>query len=223
MQEDVSAKRARLVKALTSLRAILDHGPQEQFPFGIAYTDHSARGAAYPRANQARLAVVAARAAIAGGDQTTGFLDVSLAPRRTLEELDHFLLFDVGQLDRLPAPRSILRKLHESIKDWAALETIRRRAVKPRKPRNSRKTDRSGADRRRVQGQHRGGSKTPWTGPEHGSRSLQGGAGQTRQRGLSVQRQDTVACPGSAGARGRCRHRRPAARQRRRGTRGTKS
>jgi len=44
-------------------------------------------------------------------------VDVTIAPRRQLLEIERFILEDVGQLDRLPAPPSYQRKLRQFIED----------------------------------------------------------------------------------------------------------
>ena len=44
-------------------------------------------------------------------------VDVTIAPRRQLLEIERFILEDVGQLDRLPAAPSFPRKLRQFIED----------------------------------------------------------------------------------------------------------
>jgi DNA-binding CsgD family transcriptional regulator len=140
MQDNSSAARARLVDALKTLRATLARGPEEMLPAPLGYlavepAAGKTLGDLLPRADEAQRAMAAVHRAMSSESQADQFLNVSIAPRRTLQDLQRFLLEDVGQLDRLPAPRSILLRLDECIKDFRPKTAKRRRATKPRKPR----------------------------------------------------------------------------------------
>ena len=101
---DTAMARARLLEALRSLREILARGPDERFPFGIIYMTHGNR---YPRAAEAWCAA----------DAVLGQLNEDIAPRVDLSEIQGFILNNVGQLDRLPAPPSMRQKLDEWTRD----------------------------------------------------------------------------------------------------------
>lgn len=116
---------ARLVEALKTLRVILAKGPEANFPRGIcsmqrALEKDTAEGVEWieeellSRAEEAKTAAGAVERIILGGSQDDGFLDFTIAPRRTLQDLQKFLLEQVGQVDRLPEP-SILPLLDQWI------------------------------------------------------------------------------------------------------------
>ena len=105
---------AALIKALQSLRKPLT-STSAPFPYGIAYVQDTAQFPEVAAVNQA-----AAAAHVAWQDPDIGSLEdmpALIAPRRVLQDIGRFLRDEVGHLDRLPAPPSILNKLDMLIED----------------------------------------------------------------------------------------------------------
>lgn len=115
MANESSTLRARLVEALECLGKVLAV-PSAQFPYTIGYlrADHDAQFPQVAAVYKAGNAVYQALMKIGAGHVD---VDVTIAPRRQLLEIERFILEDVGQLDRLPAPPSFPRKLRQFIED----------------------------------------------------------------------------------------------------------
>jgi len=110
MQDTAQAARAGLVQALKSLRAILARGPEEILPARVRLCDplkdpgDGPDRESFLRFDEARRAIEAFGKIILGGNERGGCFNTTIAPAGILESLHLFILQDVGQLDRLPAP-----------------------------------------------------------------------------------------------------------------------
>lgn len=114
MAKSLTAEQAKVVEALRSLRKAIA-STSAPFPDGIAYIRDTRE---FPQVAAVKAAAAAVRAVWPNPDQ--GTLEDSpplIAPRRVLQDIGRFLRDDVGQLDRLPASLSILRKLDALIED----------------------------------------------------------------------------------------------------------
>ena len=128
MQNATQAARARLVAGLVDLQRALTSGCG-QIPIPLNHMSDLSRATVpagikwpgvdwpkFPEAIAVRSALQAVREALRNGKPV--LFDETIAPRAVLAEIQRFLLNDVGEdLESVPAPPSMLRKLDGLIED----------------------------------------------------------------------------------------------------------